>query len=753
MKVVYALARQRHVGVEGRARGRATKGLISDQQAMEADGAEGGEGGPVDVADFGAQVKRLVRTAEAAEAQKQFAASAAARQRLVRLFEAAADAAKIVRHANALLSCAAHIKGEQRKAHEASAILSIGRALLSSADFDEAISYFDRYLLFSGAFADESQNREISFTAQFNLGLALLQRGEFKDDAGDKSCLLDFEASNKRFLSLYARFEKEKTSPSVRGDVLMNLGITFGLLGRLDKALSALEKALKIARDSGDLDSVSSAYVNLGGLFRRAGRLDKALEYLRKEQLVRKELNDIDGMAEAQFEIVNLLHQMHKYADAMSGVKVYLDMTKRLASNDLRDRGHDLQREIEASISTLSQITTLHNSLISARSRRAGKRAEFRILLEIANLRMSLRLFTEARKDYETLDLITKAIPVSAEELDQVTLGFADANVGCGTHAPAAVMYRSLCQRWVGLTKARAEVLWKLADCLSKSDTIATPLIECDRIGIHLKNTRIQLEAQQRLQVLYTRFKYPTKATTAERRVKELTAQLELEGGFGDSENAEDEEELEDVISHQQGDLCNDFDKFSGSGSEAEEDAWISRKTGGAHPTPRSPPLPSPSARKAIGGRTSAVVARLDIRSDIDDDINTDTTAKRPRIHRKIIPLDASFSAPKHQPPMKRAVIIDSDDIEEVSDGDDNMSDDHYMLTKDRVKHKRRSALDLLKEKKRRRDGIASPEQVTVSDDDDLRKMEARDNSSREFEFDFDDNDELSFTISDTDGC
>ncbi|KAJ3380608.1 hypothetical protein HDU84_005713, partial [Entophlyctis sp. JEL0112] len=729
---------------------------------------------------FSAQVKSLLRRIEQSKAQKEYAAAAQALARVVQLFELTEDADKILRHARHLRDLAsAKIKGGQRVHYVARATLSIGRAQLSKNEFDNAIASFEEYLSFSGAFLTESENREVSFLAQFNLGLAYLQRGfvglfvsshengldgwfsEYKDEYGDKSCLLDYENSNKRFLSLYARFDKEKTPAEMRGDVLMNLGITFGYLGKLDKALSALEKSLIIARgnsangSSQNPEAIARAHLNLGSLFKRAAQPEKALDHVRKELAVRREMNDLLGIAEAQYEIVTLLHEMHKYSEAMEGVQTFLEMAKRLASTDLMDKGHTLRVEISESIAKTADVAAALRDLQAARQRREGKRAEFRIILRLAGLRMELHQFKDALKDYETLDSLARGLPVSSEETDAVTFGLADSNARLGKHAEAASYFRVLVQqRWAGFsTPRRAEGLWKLADCLGKTDgsceQIAALLIECDRIGLQLKNPQIQLEAQQRLYLLYSRFKYFSKAATASARIEELSSRVAQE----EEDEEEDDDGDEDII-HQEhpnavsqttdgttddtGDTenrggitapdyaaiserrslvpaaglrGNEKQDFSG-GSDAEEAQWIQR---------RSTTVSSSAKKKNGGRRTSAIISKLDFDSNespIEGNapsggkVNTTFLLHSELISPCLLEFLASATSTKDHTAgvsfvSKGLTVVPHQEIKPSESGNSSAGSDseEFMLSSDRTKHKRKTALDLLKRKKRLKDG------------------------------------------------
>ncbi|KAI9346885.1 hypothetical protein BDR26DRAFT_87654 [Obelidium mucronatum] len=591
---------------------------------------------------------------------------------LIALFEEVQDAQKIRLYSGQLLNLAK--KGKMKpgvgRSFAAGALLSHGRACLIVQDYDAAIDSFQQYALYGGKMSNPMDNRDIFFNSLFNLGLASLQRGESKQEVGDKSCTADFEDAHVKFLQLHSCFDKEKLTPEMRCDVLMNLGIVFGHQGNPQKALTCLEKSLKMAHERKDTDTISRAYFNLAALFKRVNNFDKALEYIKKELLIHKNSNNVEGCLETQYEIALLQQQMHKYQEAIVSTQTYIQLAKKLSDNNAGDKGLDLMRELEESVSNQKRIQVLSEKLVQLRSRKhsaaagGGKREEFRVLMEIAGLKMSLHMFTDALKDFQTLNLIIQALPVSSQEKDAITKGLGDAYAGAGQFEDAVPQFRALLNRLTGLTKTRAEVLWKLADCLGHlegtCEQIAAPLIECERIGVHLQDLQIQWEAQNRLSVLYNRFQYYEKAKRAEFIADQLDKRIDAEGISREKDYEEEEDndgdnqdEDEDVVGGITGDACDDEDIISGSGSDAEESRWI--KKHGKEKT----------RREVNGGRrTSAVVKKLDLKDDIE---SSQEINKKPRVKRRIIPLQSSSSWSQHAPAKqtKKTIMSSSSDVED----------------------------------------------------------------------------------------
>ncbi|KAJ3076604.1 hypothetical protein HDU98_002124 [Podochytrium sp. JEL0797] len=494
-----------------------------------------------------------------------------------------------------------------------------------------------------------------------------------------------------------------------RSDISMNLGILYGYKKEYQKAHNYLTASLKSAQERKDDDAITAAYINFSNLYTDMNRLDKALEFKRKEMAIYKRNSNTEGCLDASYEIAKIQQQLHQYEDAVSTTHSYIAIAKKLSDREAQDTGHDLLRTLGHSIEKLARIQHLSKTLSNAGRSKIDRRQELQMMKERAGLKLDVGLFEEAVKDFTAVERMVAVVPVSAEERDSVARGFGDALVGVGRWEEAVRQFRGVLGRGVGATRGRAEVLWRVADCLGmmedgKCDQIAGHLIECTRIGESLNDVGIQLEAQQRLSVLYTRFQYLDKARRVEERIEELRRRKEAADmdGIEDDEEEEDFEEIGGM-----GDDCDDeiVSVLSGSGSEVEEDRWIAKH--------------SKSRRGANGGRrTSAVVKKL----TVADDIDSSQEVKPPRVVKRKIILPSSMSWPSDTPPppaaaapsfrnVPKKIILSSSEVESDSEAS---IEGGYILTKDLAKSKRKNALDLLKEKKRRKDGIASPEMGMV---------------------------------------
>jgi tetratricopeptide (TPR) repeat protein len=61
-------------------------------------------------------------------------------------------------------------------------------------------------------------------------------------------------------------------------ELLNTLGMAYVSLGDVDKGVTSLERAVALAREDDDFDSLSTAYSNLADMYALAGRTREALE-------------------------------------------------------------------------------------------------------------------------------------------------------------------------------------------------------------------------------------------------------------------------------------------------------------------------------------------------------------------------------------------------------------------------------------------------------------------------------------------
>ncbi|ORY47683.1 hypothetical protein BCR33DRAFT_76573 [Rhizoclosmatium globosum] len=354
--------------------------------------------------NFPTAVRQLIRRVENHSKQAEFAQCAKALAELVGLYEETADFKLIEKYATDLVNIALKkLKGGSSHRIASAALLSLGKAHIGRQEFDKAINVLEQYAKYYGRLETPEENRNVSYTSQFQLALAFLKRGEYKQDHFDVTCLQDFDTAYKKLIILQSSFDMGGASPQLRCDVYMNLGVSGGYIGKTEQALTCFQRSLKIALSQNFLESVANAYFNLSNLFRKAGDLTKAYEYLKKDLGINREMNNIEGCLRSQYEMALLLREMHDYDEAITVTNSFIDFAKTISDNESRDKGTAFLRVLEECISQTKRIRVLTDRLANHRRQRGGKREEFGILKDVASLRMSLEQFEAASKTTKRL--------------------------------------------------------------------------------------------------------------------------------------------------------------------------------------------------------------------------------------------------------------------------------------------------------------------------------------------------------------
>jgi tetratricopeptide (TPR) repeat protein len=174
---------------------------------------------------------------------------------------------------------AAHRLGN--RAGEASALLSLGLALVEARRFDEAISACQD----AAAIYRETGDRHGEGMALGNLGAAL--RGVRRFD----------EAISARQAS--AAIFRETGDRHREGMALNNLGLALSEVRRFDEAINACQASRRIYRETGDRHGEGMALTNLGVALREARRFDEAISAHHDAAAIFRETGDRhdEGMA------------------------------------------------------------------------------------------------------------------------------------------------------------------------------------------------------------------------------------------------------------------------------------------------------------------------------------------------------------------------------------------------------------------------------------------------------------------------
>ena len=241
------------------------------------------------------------------------------------------------------------------------ALASYGRFLYRVGRLDQARILFEG----SGRLAEEQGNSAGVATANNNLGLLLMDRGD----------LNGAEEMLRKSLEVEERLGKlEGMAASYN-----NLGLLLVKRGDLNGAEEMYRKSLEISEKLGDMGGIARAYTNLGNLLMNRGDLDRVEEMLRKSLEISDKLGNLEGMASAYGNLGLLLMDRGDLDGAEEMYRKSLEIEERLGRLEvmaadynnlgflLIDRG-DLQGAKEMHRKLLVTAELLESSELTSRA-------------------------------------------------------------------------------------------------------------------------------------------------------------------------------------------------------------------------------------------------------------------------------------------------------------------------------------------------------------------------------------------------
>ena len=249
------------------------------------------------------------------------------------------------------------------RAGEATALMSLGLALVEVRRFDEAISaQQDAAVIYR-----EVGNRNHEGKALSNLGLALVEVRRF-----DEAISAQQDA---------AAICRETGDRRGEGRALNNLGLALCGVRRFDEAITAYQKDLAICREIGDRRGEGTALKNLGGVLVEVRRFDEAISVLQDAAAICRETGDRHGEGRTLYNLGIALLEARRFEDAISACQdaaaIYRETGDRYREGEaLHNLGLALRetRRFEEAISAHQNAAAIY--------RETGNRHEERIALD-----------------------------------------------------------------------------------------------------------------------------------------------------------------------------------------------------------------------------------------------------------------------------------------------------------------------------------------------------------------------------------
>ena len=188
--------------------------------------------------------------------------------------------------------------------------LKLGEEYFKTANFQEAIQYFEQY----GRICKELEDKA-------GEGSAYGKLGDTYNSVGNVEETLDF-------LHKQLKIATEVGDKKSEGRACASLGSVYQGRERFTKALEYYQRHLKFALESGDKAGKGHAYGNLGMFFHNVGDCEKAMEYLELNLTIVKELGDRVGEGTVCGNLGRFHHGLGKFKQAIEYHEMQLSIAK-----------------------------------------------------------------------------------------------------------------------------------------------------------------------------------------------------------------------------------------------------------------------------------------------------------------------------------------------------------------------------------------------------------------------------------------
>ncbi len=187
------------------------------------------------------------------------------------------------------------------------------------------------------------------------------------------------------------------------GAVLGNLGYTYYILGQVEQAIKLYEEALIIARETGDRQGESIWFGNLGDVYRVLGQIDQAISFHEQALIIAREINDRRWEGDSLGLLGRTYHDLGRFERAIGFYKQALTI-----AHEINDHWHkstwlgNLGRaycdlgQIERAIKFYEEALTIAHKIGDRREESYHLLGMGKTLLAIGELSKSSRCYTEA---------------------------------------------------------------------------------------------------------------------------------------------------------------------------------------------------------------------------------------------------------------------------------------------------------------------------------------------------------------------
>ena len=312
------------------------------------------------------------------------------------------------------------------KLAEGNALSNIGKIYSDQADWQQALSFYEKSLV---VFQSTSNSRQAQAISLQNIGMAYSRSGEQqkaldylqqalalhqhgKDKASETQTLINI-ARVYRLLREYPKARtyhsqaqavlKDNANRAQEGDTLDEIGLTYFEEGQPDKAVEYLLKAAEIQQSIGNQRRGAVTLTNLGQVYNRLQQPEKAFEQFTKALAVFREIGDFSNTARALEGLARAEARRGKLDDARKHLDeslALIETVRTRASNQLMRSAYraSVENAYELYIDVLMQQHAKDPAQgLDAEAFKVSERGRARNLLQqLGELRVNIRQGVDA---------------------------------------------------------------------------------------------------------------------------------------------------------------------------------------------------------------------------------------------------------------------------------------------------------------------------------------------------------------------
>ncbi|KAJ3322613.1 hypothetical protein HDV06_002827 [Boothiomyces sp. JEL0866] len=332
------------------------------------------------------EIKQLLRQKEFALAHgdnEEYLKSTVA---LVDNFSGTQDWPKTIQHANELLKYSKKMKDQEKE--------------LFMGDYELAIKFGNEW----SELAQYLQQEDEHVDSLLELALAYIVKGENTGVTSNFTFAQQLltRANNLLRLLKIPSDEKER----IKGDLLVNLGITEKYMGNIDKKR---------------IEESAVAYCNLALCYDLKREYEKALKFGLEDQRLRHEMNDRIEETKSMWENILRYEKLFQFQEAKNILKTYISMVKEDDAQDLLADANDKMEFLNHLLENMDKIKIL-SVRIDRTDQNKNARAKAGFLEERGMLKLECGMGKAAAQDFLMQKKICTDLRSSTEVIGKILL-------------------------------------------------------------------------------------------------------------------------------------------------------------------------------------------------------------------------------------------------------------------------------------------------------------------------------------------